>query len=326
MNKFIPITVRALLACIFSMCATVTAIAVNGIKHHPAPAVAGADRAAMLSAVRAGRRIVAVGDRGIVLLSDDSGKTFRQARHVPTRATLNSVSFTNEREGWAVGHWGVILHTVDGGETWALQRDDLSVDRPLFAVWFKDERSGLAAGLWSLLLRTEDGGKTWTRVSLSAAGGHKDSGKNLFEIFQGPQGDLFIAAEQGSVYRSRDGGRRWSEIETGNTGTFWTGITLDSGVMLVAGLRGRIYRSIDGGSAWTAVESNARSSITGIVQLPDGRVVAVGLDGVSLESRDRGISFTVSIRPDQLANTAVAAGPAGEAVRFTSGGVELPLK
>ncbi|HJV93238.1 MAG TPA: glycosyl hydrolase, partial [Azonexus sp.] len=71
--------------------------------------------APMLGAARAGQRIVAVGDYGIVLLSDDQGKTFRQAASVPISSTLTAVSFADARNGWAVGHWGAILRTSDGG-------------------------------------------------------------------------------------------------------------------------------------------------------------------------------------------------------------------
>jgi len=92
--------------------------------------------------------MVAVGDRGVVLLSDDGGATFRQAKQVPTRATLTTVAFAPDgATGWAVGHWRVILNTRDAGETWILQRDDLSVDQPLFTVAVVSPRRVFVGGL-----------------------------------------------------------------------------------------------------------------------------------------------------------------------------------
>jgi photosystem II stability/assembly factor-like uncharacterized protein len=32
---------------------------------------------------------------------------------------LQSVFFTDNNNGWAVGNGGIILHTADGGDTWA---------------------------------------------------------------------------------------------------------------------------------------------------------------------------------------------------------------
>src|SRR5688572_16714729 len=59
--------------------------------------------AAMLAVTRAGHRLVAVGERGTVLLSDDAGASWRQAR-VPVQVTLTAVRFVDERTGWAAGH------------------------------------------------------------------------------------------------------------------------------------------------------------------------------------------------------------------------------
>lgn len=279
------------------------------------------EKAMLLAAANAEGRIVAVGERGVVLLSDDGGRSYRQARSVPTRATLTAVSFVDKSHGWAVGHRGSILATTDGGESWQLQREDRTVDQPLFSVWFKDAQHGLAAGLWSLLLSTTDGGRTWAPVALPAAGGGGKADRNLFQIFADRQDGLFITAERGAVLRSRDQGRTWQELATGSKGTFWTGCVLDSGVILVGGLQGKIYRSTDGGQTWAAVASGTRSSITAITPFPDGRVVAVGLDGVILESRDEGLTYRVDTRPDRVALTAVAAGPGGQSLYFSARGV-----
>ena len=87
----------------------------------PAIALESAQHAPLVAVSQVGRRLVAVGDHGIVVLSDD-GETWRQASSVPVDGLLTALSFIDERQGWAVGHGGVLLHTEDGGETWALQQ------------------------------------------------------------------------------------------------------------------------------------------------------------------------------------------------------------
>jgi photosystem II stability/assembly factor-like uncharacterized protein len=279
-----------------------------------------ATTAQILAATRVGPRIVAVGDHGVVLLSDDAGRTYRQARTVPVSSTLTAVSFADDRTGWAVGHWGAIVKTTDGGETWTLQRSDTSVDQPLFSVYFKDAREGWAVGLWSLMLHTTDGGTTWSTVKLPPPPGQKKADRNLYAVFADGKGDLFVACEQGRVIRSTDGGSSWTYAETGYAGSFWTGVALRDGVLLVGGLRGTIYRSTDGGGAWQRAQTSFRSSVTDIVQGADRRVVAVGLDGVSLESRDEGVSFTGQQRPDRTALTAVVDVGTGAPVLFSTNG------
>ena len=71
----------------------------------------------LLDIARAGDRLVAVGERGHVLLSDDDGETWKQVQ-VPTRTMLTAVHFLDDKLGFAVGHDAVILRTEDGGSIW----------------------------------------------------------------------------------------------------------------------------------------------------------------------------------------------------------------
>ena len=246
-------------------------------------------------------------------------RTVCQAGTVPVDATLTAVSFADAREGWAVGHLGVILHSADGGETWSVQRIDPVEDRPLFAVAFTDARNGVAVGLWSLMLRTRDGGRTWEAAELPPPPGDTRADANLMSVFGDGQGRLFIAGERGLVLRSLDGGATWSYHPTGYRGTFWSGTALADGTLIVGGLRGSVYRSTDNGEHWQRVETGSQSSVTDLVAF-DGRVHAVGLDGVSLDSRDGGASFAVERRADRLSLTAAVA-TAGGVLHFSRAGL-----
>lgn len=286
----------------------------------PAERAAGAATAMMLSVARAGTRLVAVGDHGVVLLSDDGGKSFRQARFVPVSSTLTSVWFPDPQHGWAVGHWGVVMSSDDGGDTWKLQRSDISVDQPLFSIYFKSAREGWAVGLWSLMLHTVDGGATWTTVTLPPPPGFKKADRNLYQMFADAAGTLYIACEQGRVLRSSDDGATWTYLETGYNGSLWTGVALEHGIVLVGGLRGSIYRSADGGATWSRIDTAYKSSITDMVQLDQNSIEAVALDGVSFVSHDGGATFAGEQRPDRVALTAVAESPADTAVVFSVNG------
>jgi photosystem II stability/assembly factor-like uncharacterized protein len=286
----------------------------------PAARVSYAGQAMMLGATRAGARLVAVGDHGVVLLSDDGGRSHRQATSVPIDFTLTSVSFADSRRGWAVGHGGVILHTRDGGETWSIQRTDTSIDRPLFAVHFFDDLHGVAVGLWSLVLTTDDGGVHWENVTLSPPEGAKKADLNLLSLFASPRGVLFAAAEHGMVLRSDDLGKHWQYLPTGYNGSFWTGIAAPGGVLVVAGLRGSLYRSTDEGRSWQRVDTHSQASITALTMVGD-RLVGVGADGLVLSSEDGGASFQASVRSDRMSLTSVATAPDGRPVLYSRQGV-----
>lgn len=318
----------AFLAAAFTAVVALQASAANSptlIPNLPAEHVAAATASPILAAQRVGHRIVAVGDHGAVLLSDDDGKTFRQAAEVPTRATLTSVYFTDARNGWAVGHWGAIVRTADGGEHWTMQRNDISVDRPLFSVYFKDDNEGWAVGLWSLMLHTVDGGSTWSEVKLPAPPGATKADANLYAMVNGSNGDLFIAAERGLVLRSQDSGKTWSYSETGFKGSLWTALSLKDGTLLVGGLRGGLARSTNDAQTWTLIQNPLKASITGMAQKNDGTIVAVGLDGAQFYSRDDGKTFHKSQRTDRAAMTTVVVRGNGIPLTFTTTG-PLPDK
>ena len=76
-----------------------------------------AARALINGLAQAAERLVAVGQRGHVLLSDDQGKSWRQAE-VPSSSDLVAVAFATPTQGWAVGHDGIVLRSADAGASW----------------------------------------------------------------------------------------------------------------------------------------------------------------------------------------------------------------
>lgn len=305
----------------------------------------------LLSFAKAGQRLVVCGEYGHVLLSDDDGKTWRQAKVVPTKSTLTSVVFMDDKQGWAVGHDTIILHTIDGGETWARQFGGGDNDDALLTVTFTNTLHGLAMGAFNYTVETNDGGKTWTKRVLAAdtakpaapsatppatpapapAAGAQPSADELqakadaaaeakakalgtdqaYAVatgddahinhgFTGPNNLVIVAAESGKIYRSTDGGRVFSRIQTNYAGSFWGGAFLADGSIVVVGMRGNIWRSTDQGVTWTKADTGkADQSIASVIQTPDGTVIAVGLSGGMLVSKDGGKTFAVKYRDDR---------------------------
>ena len=83
----------------------------------PALPISSAAEEQLLDITSAGSRVIAAGERGVIVYSDDGGRSWTQAK-VPVSETLTSLHFPTADHGWAVGHGGVILHSGDGGETW----------------------------------------------------------------------------------------------------------------------------------------------------------------------------------------------------------------
>ena len=64
------------------------------------------------------QRAWAVGDLGLIVHSEDGGKTW-EPQISRTEAMLNSITFDADgQQGWAAGEGGTILKTEDGGKSW----------------------------------------------------------------------------------------------------------------------------------------------------------------------------------------------------------------
>lgn len=245
----------------------------------------------LLSITRAGQRLVGVGMRGLILLSDDDGKHWQQ-RPSPVATDLIAAAFPTPLQGWVVGHNNVVLHTADGGLSWTKQLDgrraaivleadyleriragDTSLQPfldqlvlndkagpslPLLSVWFKDALHGTAVGAFGMVIRTDDGGKTW-HPWLE----HVDNPQFLhLNAIVEIDGEIYIAAEQGALFQFDATSSRFRLVQTDYAGSFF-GITGSKDVLIAYGLRGTLYRSTDRGASWHRWESPLHATVTG---------------------------------------------------------------
>src|SRR5690606_23011404 len=269
----------------------------------------------LLDIEQAGKRLVAVGSRGHIVYSDDQGGSWLQAP-APTRQLLTAVEFVDERNGWAVGHDSLILHTADAGESWTVQYRDPEIDapdegfgfleKPLMDVWFRDLQTGFAVGAYGLFLRTEDGGETWEDASFDI---DNPDGFHYNAMTVVKDSGLFLVGEMGTMYRSADFGDTWETLTDMPYDGSWFGVsgTGEAGGVVAWGLRGNMFRSSDFGDTWEKVElltpnnGELEATLSGGQLAADGRLIVVGAGGVIAISEDQGRSFEVTVRPDRVA-------------------------
>ncbi|MBW7850342.1 MAG: hypothetical protein H3C38_07600 [Rhodospirillales bacterium] len=296
----------------------------------------------LLAVARADQRLVVVGERGIVLFSDDDGATWKQAS-VPVSVTLTNLHFIGREKGWAVGHSGVVLHTSDGGKNWIKQLDGITAaqimldaarqrggpelaeaealvadgpDKPFLDVWFRDASHGFVVGAYGLAFATDDGGKTWQPWSSRLP---NPMGKHLYRIcWRGDE--LWIAGEQGALFRSLDGGGSFVEVESPYEGTFFGAVAGDAGEIVAYGLRGNIFQSPDG-LTWSKVANQAEASVSDGLRLADGTLILVDEAGRTLHSADGGRTFRPLPELQPWPVTGVAQAPDGHLILIGVRGV-----
>lgn len=257
----------------------------------------------------AGPRLVGVGERGVILVSDDHGSSWRQVPS-PVSITLTAVDFVNRKLGWAVGHAGVILHTKDGGETWVKQFDGVRAaeaiaervseatagmsedearslrdyadymvqdgpDKPFLDVLFETEDSGVVIGAFGLAFRTRDGGETWEpwfeRID-------NPEMLHLYKLSTNGKG-LAIVGERGLFLTAKDFEGHFVSHITPYDGTFFTVAPASAGKWVLAGLRGNAFISSATGSNYEQLSLESQASLNGSLALADGTVFLVDQGG-----------------------------------------------
>lgn len=109
---------------------------------------------------RCGRGFLAVGDRGSILSSSDSGMSWQGSSN-GTRHDLGAVAFSGDcMVAVAVGEQGAILVSTDGGSTWSAPDTNTRNDFNEVAL-SGDGKIAIAAGERGLFRYSVDGGKSW---------------------------------------------------------------------------------------------------------------------------------------------------------------------
>lgn len=314
-----------------------------------------------LDVARAGTRVVAVGDRGSIIYTDDEGAHWRQAES-PTGVLLTAVCFSDSRNGWAVGHDAVVVGTRDGGSTWQVQysdvlgADDESSDAvaeedfsdeeysdeyydedyddfgdeelaqdtsgaPLLDITCISKDRAVAVGGYGYLLETANGGDSWSKVVDRM---DNQNGWHLNGIAHLPGSNTLIAAgEKGLLFRSRDNGLSWKSLQSPYDGSFFGVTAMKDGSVVTYGLQGNLWISRDQGDSWRQVQTGVTRGINDATQMDDGTLVLVGGAGVVLVSRDGGNSVALQYLQDRESVSAVLPLTGGELVMVGDAGIRV---
>jgi photosystem II stability/assembly factor-like uncharacterized protein len=290
-----------LVAALASGLSALAATAAGDALQRPALAVREPQRVVLLAGAQAGTRIVAVGERGVIALSDDGGTTWRQAP-CPVSVTLTMVRFADDRHGVAVGHGGTVLTTSDGGASWVVRLDGRRAaqlaketattpqehreadrlvadgpDKPFLDVIVWDATRFLVIGAYGLAFHTADGGATWTSWMARLP----NQRSRHWYVARRVGSTLWLAGEQGLLARSTDGGETFQAVESPYHGSWFTGELQADGSLLLAGLRGNVWRTPDGVS-WAQIASPVPASITAVARAADGHLLLASQAGMVL--------------------------------------------
>jgi photosystem II stability/assembly factor-like uncharacterized protein len=185
--------------------------------------------------------------------SIDGGNAWEMKSIKSSGFTLHAISFADTQHGWAVGGYGLIMRTKDGGQTWDQLKRPTDFD--LHAIHFINSQVGYVAGRRWLrdktgaethsieILKTTNGGETWRRV-------YKDDGSGSVFKFATLGEEIVVAAIDGRrLIRTEDAGKTWQAVGANVPGI--SAVMFDQrGMGWAVGSKGGFHRSLDGGITW----------------------------------------------------------------------------
>ncbi|MGE8154492.1 WD40/YVTN/BNR-like repeat-containing protein [Pseudomonas vancouverensis] len=232
-----------------------------------------------------GRHLVAVGERGVVLIGDEKAQAWSSVR-TPTTRTLSGVAFADGQVGVAVGHGGTLLRTTDGGQHWAAVETDAN-DDSLLGVTLLGDGHMAAWGAFGLYLLSKDNGATWERLPLLDG----DFDRHVSQIIRLANGDCLLVGESGTLAKSTNHGETWQALQSPYAGSLFGALQISNGDLLIYGMRGNLWLSSDGGQSWSQRNSATTFAFNGAIELKSGRILVFGNSGLLLASDDQGRNF-----------------------------------
>ena len=180
-----------------------------------------------------------------------------------SRYRVTALDFVSDDRGWLVADLGAgssaVMHTEDGGATWAKQAV-LRTDGQVPYLRFFDDVAGVIGltGGHPLLARTVDAGRTWTLMALPAS----VAAALAWSFVDSENGWLLgtdsRAGAPARLWRTDDAARDWADLGepvSAPDQAFTVQMSfLTTGWLASVGARPYAYRTTDFGATWQRVE------------------------------------------------------------------------
>jgi photosystem II stability/assembly factor-like uncharacterized protein len=181
-------------------------------------------------------------DISSIMLTTDAGETWTETSG-PQRALIYDVNFTTRAEGIAVGNFGTVLRTLDGGTQW--QEVPFDSTRTGWSVhglnsndlWLGANRGGI--------FHSSDKGLTWTeRVNFGSG--------SINDILAISATRILAVSTAGIIYLTNDAGATWDTVYQTNN-QIRSIARIDNQRYMATGFNGLLLKSNNQGDTWTPV-------------------------------------------------------------------------
>ncbi|MBI4695139.1 MAG: photosystem II stability/assembly factor-like protein [Gammaproteobacteria bacterium] len=263
--------------------------------------------------------------------------------------------------GYAVGAFGVILESKDGGTSWAAtssptnlallgiamlgdkriivgQRGTVLLGKEgggweaaksgtesrLMGISVNSKGVALSVGEFGTIILSHDGGKSWSPIELDwekFAEGGYQPHMYIARVEE--SGRLTVGGEFGLVLVSEDDGKTWTSKHKSDESLFAMHV-LEDGTGFGVGQKGLVIKTVDNGNTWEKVDVGGDANLLGVWVSKQGEVVITGIRAL-IRSSDAGATWTHSGDPQVLRNWYQAIGIGEAKVKTEAGPVHAQV-
>jgi photosystem II stability/assembly factor-like uncharacterized protein len=204
----------------------------------------------------------------------------------PQGENLRDVVFSGAR-GYAVGDFGTVLRSDDGGNTWIGLP---SGTRNTLGLVQEVDPNTVVVGGGCTVRESTNAGQTFQRLPVEESEGKCASTIASFSFLNASTG--YVEQSSGAILLTTDGGQtltpKTSVPLNGATAGEIDFVSSSVGFAITGG--GRIYRTTDGANSWTQVGS-ASAPLADIVFVTPSTAYAVGANDTLMQSTDEGATW-----------------------------------
>jgi photosystem II stability/assembly factor-like uncharacterized protein len=183
---------------------------------------------------------------------------------LPRGETLNDVDIApdNANVAYAVGDFGCVLKSYDGGVNWTLKSPPYPTTIPnLHAVSVVSSSMAWVAGENGYIARTTDGGGSWVQQVSTLTDG------DISGIFFLNQWEGWACDVSGRLLSTLDGGTTWTVNQT-FPGVYFHSLYFTSDSVGYAVATGGVYKTINGGTTWVNTHTWGSSNARDVAFMP----------------------------------------------------------
>ncbi|MCF6226455.1 MAG: YCF48-related protein [Xanthomonadales bacterium] len=220
-------------------------------------------------------KLWAAGHEATILSSSDGGASWELQFQDMDADPIMDIVFLNKQQGFALGAYGQLLVTKNGGQQWDyLDLNEVTIEAEFAA---NDD--------------SEDDDENNYAAALEDLGCYETLECHLNAMVVMSNQRLMMIGERGYGFRSRDNGKQWQAIQLPYEGSMFGALLVSDECVLAFGLRGHAFRSCDFGSSWVEVDTGTQSSLLGGA-LGRGTVQLVGASGVLVKGSRTSLKLT----------------------------------